>query len=673
MLNTGKLAGKTIFITGASRGIGKAIALKAARDGANIVVAAKTAEPHPKLPGTIYTAAKEIESAGGQALPSIVDVRDEESVQNSIEQAVKQFGGIDIVINNASAIHLTGTEATPMKRFDLMHQINTRGTFLVSKLAAPYLRASKKNPHILNISPPLSMKPMWFKDNVAYTMAKYGMSMCVLGMSEEFKDAGIAVNALWPQTAIITAAMEMLGGKDVAKMCRKPEIMSDAAYVILTRDKSFTGNFVIDEAILKEEGCKDFDQYAVEPGHELLPDGFIDSVDENVFSMVPGSSKAAGGKAASSAGSGGGGGGGAGGVSNVFKDVEGILNEDLVKKVNAVYAFDVQGSDTGTWFIDLKNGSGSVGSGDPSSGPADVTFTLKDSDFLAMFQGKLKPTNAFMTGKLKLKGDMGKAMALEKMMKKMPARGFHTSAYRGGDVSKVFDDVKGVLDESLVKKVNAVYAFKVEGSESGTWFIDLKNGAGSVGSGEPTSGAADVTFTLKDADFISMFQGKLKPTNAFMTGKLKLSGDMGKAMALEKMMKKMPGRGFHTSAYRGGDVSKVFDDVKGVLDEGLVKKVNAVYAFKVEGGESGTWFIDLKNGAGAVGSGDPTSGAADVTFTLKDTDFISMFQGKLKPTNAFMTGKLKLSGDMGKAMALEKMMKKMNSRGYHTMSGKSKL
>ena len=199
---------------------------------------------------------------------------------------------------------------------------------------------------------------------------------------------------------------------------------------------------------------------------------------------------------------------------------------------------------------------------------------------------------------------MGKAMALEKMMKKMPARGFHTSAYRGGDVSKVFDDVKGVLDESLVKKVNAVYAFKVEGklgqfrdmmtdmstnfqrisgSESGTWFIDLKNGAGSVGSGEPTSGAADVTFTLKDADFISMFQGKLKPTNAFMTGKLKLSGDMGKAMALEKMMKKMPGRGFHTSAYRGGDVSKVFDDVKGVLDEGLVKKVNAVYAFKVEG------------------------------------------------------------------------------------------
>merc|ERR1712117_10123 len=586
MLNTGKLAGKTIFITGASRGIGKAIALKAARDGANIVVAAKTAEPHPKLPGTIYTAAKEIESAGGQALPSIVDVRDESSVQNSIEQAVKQFGGIDIVINNASAIHLTGTEATTMKRFDLMHQINTRGTFLVSKLAAPYLRASKKNPYILNISPPLSMKPMWFKDNVAYTMAKYGMSMCVLGMSEEFKDAGIAVNALWPQTAIITAAMEMLGGKDVAKMCRKPEIMSDTAYVILTRDKSFTGNFVIDEAILEEEGCKDFDQYAVEPGHELLPDGFIDSVDENVFSMVPGSSKAAGGKAASSANSGGGGGGGAGGVSNVFKDVEGILNEDLVKKVNAVYAFDVQGSDTGTWFIDLKNGSGSVGSGDPSSGPADVTFTLKDSDFLAMFQGKLKPTNAFMTGKLKLKGDMGKAMALEKMMKKMPARGFHTSAHRGGDVSEVFDDVKGVLDESLVKKVNAVYAFKVEGhfhsnafkgvrdystgSSSvyenvpqvferieticnedivkqvgstflfdidgvGKYYLDFKNGAGKVVQSEPDT-KPDVTIIMNEQIALKIFNRELKAAAAFMTGQIKARGDLAKAFALEKVL-----------------------------------------------------------------------------------------------------------------------------------------
>merc|ERR1712241_891702 len=298
MLNTGKLAGKTIFITGASRGIGKAIALKAARDGANIVVAAKTAEPHPKLPGTIYTAAKEIESAGGQALPSIVDVRDESSIQSSIEQAVKQFGGIDIVVNNASAIHLTGTEATPMKRYDLMHQINTRGTFLVSKLAVPYLRASKKNPHILNISPPLTMRPMWFKDNVAYTMAKYGMSMCVLGMSEEFKPNNIAVNALWPKTAIITAAMEMLGGSAAAAQCRTPQIMADAAYVMLTRDsRSFTGNFAIDEQILKEEGCRDFSQYLAVPGtpeKDLIPDFFLDDVDDpqQVIASGKGESKA---------------------------------------------------------------------------------------------------------------------------------------------------------------------------------------------------------------------------------------------------------------------------------------------------------------------------------------------------------------------------------------------
>ena len=235
-----------IYITGGSRGIGLSMALKAAKDGAKIVVAAKTAEPHPKLPGTIYTAAQEIEAAGGAALPCIVDVRDENSVQSSIEQAVKHFGGIDILINNASAINLTGTQETSMKKFDLMHQINTRGTYMVSKAALPYLKESAakgRNPHILNNSPPLSMKPRWFRDHVAYTMAKYGMSMCVLGMAEEFKKDGIAVNAIWPRTAIITAAMVMLGGgQEVAAQCRTPEIMSDAAYVILTRDsKHFTG------------------------------------------------------------------------------------------------------------------------------------------------------------------------------------------------------------------------------------------------------------------------------------------------------------------------------------------------------------------------------------------------------------------------------------------------
>jgi NAD(P)-dependent dehydrogenase (short-subunit alcohol dehydrogenase family) len=467
MLNTGKLAGKTLYITGASRGIGKAIALKAARDGANIVVAAKTAEPHPKLPGTIYSAAKEIEEAGGKALPCVVDVRDEANIQASIEEAVRTFGGIDIVVNNASAISLTGTEATPMKKYDLMHQINTRGTFLVSKLALPYLRASKNNPHIMNLSPPLSMKPMWFKDTVAYTMAKYGMSMCVLGMSEEFKEDGIAVNALWPKTAIITAAMEMLGGgEDIANMCRKPEIMADAAYIILTRDaRNFTGNFVIDEEILKEEGVRDFDQYAVMPGNELLPDGFIDGLDVNPFAMATGLGKSNKSKTKAPS-SGGGGGSGSGEVGAVFKNVEGVLSEDLVKKINAVYSFQV---DSGTWFIDLKNGSGSVGSGDPTTGAADVTFTLKDGDFIDMFAGKLKPTNAFMTGKLKLAGDMGKAMALEKMMKKMNTRGYHTSSVRhssGGDggVAGVFKNVEGVLSEDLVKKINAVYSFKVEGN-----------------------------------------------------------------------------------------------------------------------------------------------------------------------------------------------------------------
>merc|ERR1712168_83123 len=249
-MNTGKLAGYTIFITGASRGIGKAIGLKAAKDGANIVIAAKTAQAHPKLPGTIYTAAKEIEDAGGKCLPCVVDIRDEANVNEAVEEAVKTFGGIDMLINNASAISLTGTLATPMKKYDLMNQVNARGTYLCSRACLPHLLNSKKSgkqPHILNISPPLSMKPIWFKNHTAYTIAKYGMSMCVLGMSAELQDSGIAVNALWPKTAIITAAMEMLGGGSdgVAAQCRTPDIMADAAYAILTKPAEFTGNFVI--------------------------------------------------------------------------------------------------------------------------------------------------------------------------------------------------------------------------------------------------------------------------------------------------------------------------------------------------------------------------------------------------------------------------------------------
>ncbi|XP_049529559.1 hydroxysteroid dehydrogenase-like protein 2 [Anopheles darlingi] len=278
MQNTGKLAGLTLFITGASRGIGKAIALKAARDGANIVLAAKTAEPHPKLEGTIYTAAAEIEAAGGKALPCVVDVRSEEAVRDAVQKAVAKFGGIDILVNNASAISLTGTEQTDMKRYDLMHNINTRGTFLVSKECLPYLRKSK-HAHILNISPPLSMDPRWFSNHVAYTMAKYGMSMCVLGMAREFADAKISVNAVWPRTLIYTAAVEMLHGKDSFEYSRKPDIMADAAYAILSRAPgTSTGNFYIDDELLAEEGIKDFKQYACVPENalKLAQDIYVD-------------------------------------------------------------------------------------------------------------------------------------------------------------------------------------------------------------------------------------------------------------------------------------------------------------------------------------------------------------------------------------------------------------
>ena len=270
------LQGKTLLITGASRGIGKAIALRAARDGANIVVVAKTAEPHPKLPGTVYTAVEEIEAAGGKGLACITDIRFEDQVQAAVDKAVETFGGIDILVNNASAISLTGTLQTEMKRYDLMHGINTRGTYLTSRTCLPHLFKAA-NPHILNLSPPLLMESRWFADHVAYKMAKYGMSMCVLGMAEEFKDKGVAVNALWPRTAIATAAVRnLLGGDEVVRHCRKPEIMADAAHAILVRDsRTTTGNFFVDDDVLRDEGVTDFDQYAVEPGVELQPDFFV--------------------------------------------------------------------------------------------------------------------------------------------------------------------------------------------------------------------------------------------------------------------------------------------------------------------------------------------------------------------------------------------------------------
>ncbi|EDV91036.1 hydroxysteroid dehydrogenase-like protein 2 [Drosophila grimshawi] len=406
MINSGKLAGRTLFITGASRGIGKAIALKAARDGANIVVAAKTAEPHPKLPGTIYTAAAEIEQAGGKAHPCIVDVRDEKQVRTAIADAVAKFGGIDIVVNNASAISLTSTPDTDMKRYDLMHHINTRGTFLVSKECLPHLEKSNHG-HILNISPPLSMKAKWFGPHVAYTMAKYGMSMCVLGMAAEFRDRGIAVNALWPRTAIHTAAIEMLTGPDSASWSRKPEIMADAAYAILCREpKQFTGEFFIDDEVLESVGIKDLTDYACvrENADKLMVDFFVESKDaeavkENTAPAPAGDDK----------------------IPQLFKKIEALLSPEIVSKTQAVYQFNISGAKQDTWYLDLKNGAGACGTGTPPAAP-DATLTMNSTNFFDMFSGKLKAAPAYMSGKLKIKGDFQKALKLEKLMKALKSK-----------------------------------------------------------------------------------------------------------------------------------------------------------------------------------------------------------------------------------------------------------
>ena len=270
------LAGKTLFVTGGSRGIGLAIAKRAAVDGANIIIAAKTDEPHPKLPGTIHTAAADVEEAGGKALALVCDIRDDAAVETADSQGAEHFGGIDIVVNNASAIALLGTEDVTMNRFDLMHQVNARGTFLVSRTCLPWLKKAE-NPHILALAPPLDMVEKWFAPHVAYSMAKYGMSMCVLGMAGEFREAGIAVNALWPRTTIATAAVNMLGGDELVQHSRKPDIMADAAYVILTKpSREFTGHFCIDDNVLEDEGMTDLSGYAVNPDLPLAPDFFVE-------------------------------------------------------------------------------------------------------------------------------------------------------------------------------------------------------------------------------------------------------------------------------------------------------------------------------------------------------------------------------------------------------------
>ncbi|XP_078033906.1 hydroxysteroid dehydrogenase like 2 isoform X1 [Augochlora pura] len=419
MINTGKLAGRTIFITGASRGIGKSIALKAAKDGANIVIAAKTAEPHPKLPGTIYTAATEIEEAGGKALPCVVDVRDEAQVVSAVQEALNKFGGIDVVINNASAISLTGTLTTDMKRYDLMNNINARGTFLVSKICLPYLMKSK-NPHIVNISPPLSMKSIWFKNHVAYTMAKYGMSMCVLGMAEEFKQNGIAVNAVWPKTAIHTAAIEMLSGPDSNNYSRTPEIMADAVYALICRDsKSITGKFLIDEEILKTEGITDFTNYACNPANKdnLMLDFFLEDNLDGLSSQEQMDKKRvverpAGAQCNNKSNL---------KIEQIFTAIEANLSSDLVSKTGAIFQFNVKGDEAGTWYLDLRTGKGSTGKGEPSQ-PPDATLTMDSKNFFAMFTGKLNPASAFMMGKLKIQGSLQKAMKLEKLMQSLKSK-----------------------------------------------------------------------------------------------------------------------------------------------------------------------------------------------------------------------------------------------------------
>ena len=270
------LHGKTVFVTGASRGIGKAIALRAARDGANVVVAAKTSVAHPKLPGTIHSAAEEIAAAGGQALAVPCDIRDEAQVLAAVGKAVDRFGGIDVLVNNASAIHLADTPGTPMKRFDLMAGVNVRGTFLCTQACLVHLQRAQ-NPHVLVLSPPLSMRARWFAPHVAYSITKYGMSMCVLGMAEEFRERGIAVNALWPRTVIATAALNLLGGEETARHGRTVDIVADAAHAVLTRPaRECTGNFFIDEDVLRAEGVTDFERYAVSPGEPLMRDLFVD-------------------------------------------------------------------------------------------------------------------------------------------------------------------------------------------------------------------------------------------------------------------------------------------------------------------------------------------------------------------------------------------------------------
>merc|ERR1711920_22352 len=392
------LAGKTLFISGASRGIGKAIGMRAARDGANVVIAAKTAEPHPKLPGTIYSAAEEIEAAGGKALPCIVDIRSEEAVRGAVSEAADKFGGIDILVNNASAISLTPSLTTPMKTYDLMNSINARGTYLCSSVCAPHLIESAKkgnNPHVLNISPPLSMREVWFKNHTAYTMAKFGMSMCTLGMAGEYRDDGIAFNALWPRTGIWTAALKMLGGgmDEAAKGCRTEKIMSDAAHIMLTQDaKTYSGNFEIDEDVLRNlGGVTDFEKYECYPGGPLMPDFFIDNYEER-YGAVQGNDRLGNNETAKSSNTSSG-----SPLDEIMANMNNTLKSDgprFVEKIQTVYQFTIKDTKE-KYFLDLKSGAGQAGKVSSDNFESDVQFIMEEKVFIKMFRGEINSTTAF--------------------------------------------------------------------------------------------------------------------------------------------------------------------------------------------------------------------------------------------------------------------------------------
>lgn len=415
-MNKGIFAGKTVFVTGSSRGIGKAIALKFAKDGANVVVAAKTVEPHPKLEGTIHATAQEVEQAGGKSLAVQLDLRDEETVKSAIDKTVAKFGGIDLLVNNASAIFIAQAEDTPMKRFDLMNSINVRGTYMMSKYAIPHLKKAP-NPHIINLSPPLELKQQWFSHNTAYTMSKYGMTLSAFGLAAELKGV-IGVNALWPKTAIWTAAMNMLGGDESRKGSRKPSIMADAAYVIACKDKSVSGNFYIDEELLKEDGIEDFEQYAESPGHPLLPDFFLPervlkdfdpnllkSLSEQVTKKKEGVQTK--GEPA-----------GDGPVASVFAAASGAVTDSIKDDLNATLHFLV--SDKSWTMISKKDLALEIKNEAPEK--ADVTLITDDATFIKMAKGEIKPTSAFMGGKLKIKGNMGLALKVEKLFGKLKGK-----------------------------------------------------------------------------------------------------------------------------------------------------------------------------------------------------------------------------------------------------------